>query len=100
MWPVQVGETWRLQTLRSPYMCPLFELDGVKFDPCRHITLVVDPEHRTTGLSDDCCYMDAEILEVKDVFVTCKVFDSDNPGSYGVIEVLNDDTLVRFYGKK
>lgn len=98
---VHVGQHWRLQTLRSPYMCPLFEADGEKFNPPKSTIMTIDHTHFKDGqLNDDCCYTDVEILEVDHEVVKCKTLpDERDPLSYAIFEVLNDDTIVRFYGR-
>lgn len=97
---VKVGEHWRVQAVRSPYMCPLFEENGEKFNPPKHMFMVVDPAHLVDGKpNDDCCYYDVEIVEVNDQVITCKTLPEDD-GSYIVFEVLNSDAIVRFYRKE
>jgi hypothetical protein len=101
---VQVGEHWRLQTLRNPYMCPLLEEDGEKFNPVKQMFLTIS--HLVDGkLSDTCCYFDAEIIMVNSGYIHCKVVEGSPPdwsgnSGYSVIEVLNDDTMVRFFNKE
>jgi len=101
--PVKVGESWRIQTLRSPYMCPLLEADAQVFNPPGFITLTVDLDHLKDGkLNDDCCYIDVELLSVDDEVIRCKAVSGDDSGnteSYIIFEVLNDTSMIRFYRK-
>jgi hypothetical protein len=96
---VKVGEHWRIQPVRSPYMCPLLECNGEKCDPARHMWMAVDPAHLVNGKpNDDCCYFDVEIMKVTDQVIECKTLPEPD-GSYLVFEVLNSDAIVRFYRK-
>lgn len=98
---VQVGELWRVQTLRSPYMCPILEADGVKFDPCGHLVMSIDPHHLQDGmLNDNCCYHDVEVLGRNDEAGVVTLRSLEDDGKYMIFEVLNDDTIVRFYKGK
>jgi hypothetical protein len=62
--------------------------------------MVADPAHFVDGKpNDDCCYYDVEIVEVTDEVITCKTLPEEGK-YYIVFEVLNSDSIVRFYGKK
>lgn len=92
---VQVGEQWRLQTLRIPYICPALEENGVVFNPPQRMMLIREPGH---DHGDDCCYYNVIILDVNDELIQCRTAENDRfPGEYIIFEVLNDDTIVRFY---
>lgn len=96
---VKVGEHWRLQPRRSPYMCPVVERNGIKLDPPEHTFMSIDPSHLTDGNLDNCCYFDVEIVSVTDEIICCKTI-SGIDGSYILFEVLNSDAIVRFYNKE
>lgn len=92
---VKVGEQWRLQTLRVPYICPVLEENGVVFEKVQHAMLTREPGHE---IQDDCCYYDVIILSVDEDVIRCRTAKDDRfPGEYMIFEVLNDDTIVRFY---
>lgn len=96
---VKVGEHWRVQAVRSPYMCPLLECDGKQLNPPGQMFMVVDPAHLVDGrLNDDCCYFDVEIMKVTDQFIWCKTLPESDEDCI-VFEVLNSDAIVRFYRK-
>jgi hypothetical protein len=94
---VQPKERWRMQVLRTPYMCPFLGENGALFEMPRHIFLTFNPAHLVDGqLPDGCCYMDVEIVETTDQVIKLKIICED-ANDYKLVEVLNSDRIVRFY---
>ena len=87
---VAVGEKWKLQAVKSPYMFPVLGDETGTFE--RPVSTTIG----NCGSGDQCCYMEVEILETNNEVIKCKSLPLED-GSFMIFEVLNSDAIVRFY---
>lgn len=87
---VAVGEKWKLQAVKSPYMFPILANETGPFET-PVLTAIGN-----CGNGDQCCYMEVEILETDNKVIKCKSRPLED-GKFIIFEVLNSDAIVRFY---
>jgi hypothetical protein len=87
---VAVGEKWKFQVVKSPYVFPILA-DETGFFESPTLILIGN-----CGNGDQCCYMEVEILETDNEVIKCKSCSLED-GSFIIFEVLNSDAIVRFY---
>ena len=87
---VAVGEKWKLQTVKNPYLFPVLGDETGTFEKPKRSVM------QNCGNGNQCCYMEVEIVEMDGQVIKCKTLPLED-GSFMVFEVLNSDAIVRFY---